>query len=189
MSKEVMQQALEALERMHDAFKYTSHNSDEDAANDLARTTIAALKEAINRPQADAPQQQGEPVAWSLCFPCSVGADVYGKINAMTTYDSEIMANEYADKCAEGQFSSGRPLVVPLYTSAPSIQQGVCYVPTIPAEPAIPEGWQLVPKEPTLHMEAVGFAKRSDPSDKRGSGTSVYKAMLSAAPQYKGETE
>lgn len=45
----------------------------------------------------------------------------------------------------------------------------------------IPEGWQLVPVEPTLEMisaatsDSVGFGTRAE-----------YKAMLAAAPKYEG---
>jgi hypothetical protein len=43
----------------------------------------------------------------------------------------------------------------------------------------IPEGWQLVPKEPTDEMVLAGFTA-IHPS-------SGYKAMLAAAPKYEGD--
>jgi hypothetical protein len=95
---------------------------------------IAALKVAI--------KQQGEPVVW------------------------------YAD-CIDGLGNKSRQyynnpgelgLRHPLYTSAPTI----------------PEGMRLVPKEPTEAMLEAGYF--TDHAANRG----VYKAMLSAAPEYKG---
>lgn len=49
--------------------------------------------------------------------------------------------------------------------------------------PTIPAGWQLVPKEPTPEM--IFFADSVDWSEYQ---YDVYKAMLSAAPSYKGES-
>lgn len=45
--------------------------------------------------------------------------------------------------------------------------------------PAVPEGWQLVPVEPTNHMTWVGQSMRYDSEISIGS---IYCAMLAAAP-------
>jgi hypothetical protein len=47
-----------------------------------------------------------------------------------------------------------------------------------PPAPAVPEGWKLVPIEPTPNMAAAGFAVSEAEHDPAG----VYRAMLVAAP-------
>ena len=49
--------------------------------------------------------------------------------------------------------------------------------------PAIPDGWQLVPVEPTTNQWAAGMQAFDSGVDKV---TRVYKAMLAAAPQQEG---
>lgn len=52
--------------------------------------------------------------------------------------------------------------------------------------PVIPDGWVMVPKEPTSEMQsAAACAIRFDttPINKLWTGNAVYKAMLAAAPQ------
>lgn len=51
------------------------------------------------------------------------------------------------------------------------------------AKPSIPEGWKLVPKEPTLVQKNAG-RKAFDPIDSdRDNCVVVYDAMLAAAPE------
>ena len=52
--------------------------------------------------------------------------------------------------------------------------------------PAIPEGWQLVPEEPTLEMEQAAW--RANAVLERGM-VDVYKAMLAAAPKYEVQSK
>lgn len=59
------------------------------------------------------------------------------------------------------------------------------YAKPVPATPAIPEGWQLVPKEPTIDMHDKGtqviLAFGEHPTCH--GANECYKAMLSAAPK------
>jgi hypothetical protein len=50
-------------------------------------------------------------------------------------------------------------------------------------QPAIPEGWQLVPKEPTKEMLCCVDGEADDPYVARGRAYSAYRSMLAAAPQ------
>jgi len=79
---------------------------------------------------------------------------------AIKTQSEPVQCNQ-TDYCA-AQFQK-------LYTSAPSI----------------PEGWQLVPEEPTPEMKQALF-KNLIQADNEGY---VIKAVLSAAPEYKGEEQ
>jgi hypothetical protein len=44
--------------------------------------------------------------------------------------------------------------------------------------PVVPQGWKLVPVEPTREMKRAGMSERHDDLSR-----SVYQAMLAAAPQ------
>ncbi|MFA6063828.1 MAG: hypothetical protein WC736_14670 [Gallionella sp.] len=50
----------------------------------------------------------------------------------------------------------------------------------------VPDGWQLVPIEPTIRMIGVAGVHRE--SDEYTGVKSTYRAMLSAAPQHEGLT-
>ena len=66
--------------------------------------------------------------------------------------------------------------VFPLYT-------------TQPAQPAVPEGWKLVPKTPTNEMTSAMADALEDPENERSSwdlAENMYRAMLAAAPKQKG---
>lgn len=56
--------------------------------------------------------------------------------------------------------------------------------------PAIPEGWQLVPKSTTCDMDSAGSKAHyknwdGSPTVTESDAESIYKAMLAAAPEYK----
>lgn len=53
--------------------------------------------------------------------------------------------------------------------------------PVPPAESAVPDGWKLVPVEPTPEMVQAGWEEHE------GSVEGVYLAMLAAAPKPEGE--
>ena len=56
----------------------------------------------------------------------------------------------------------------------------------IPQQPSVPEGWKLVPIEPTEAMLEVGFFAENDVFDSaKTKRIHVWKDMLSAAPQPK----
>jgi hypothetical protein len=66
----------------------------------------------------------------------------------------------------------GRPFTVKAYTTPPA------------AQPAVPEGWKLVPIEPTDEMIDDGLSKVDDlPDFYRVDAVAVYQAMLAAAPE------
>lgn len=64
-------------------------------------------------------------------------------------------------------------------------------------QPAMPEGWKLVPEQPTDRMVGVAIRKRDDYSDIHAGRKSypyaetceLYRAMLAAAPQPSQEPE
>ena len=62
-------------------------------------------------------------------------------------------------------------------------------------EPAVPEGWKLVPMVPTNDMFEAGFAQREKQhaaeqiDDMRESVFNIYHAMLAAAPSPTGNEE
>lgn len=62
------------------------------------------------------------------------------------------------------------------------------------AVPFVPKGWKLVPEEPDMPMFTEGgdaffrLAKTSWPSSEdQGASVEIYRSMLAAAPEYKGE--
>ena len=73
------------------------------------------------------------------------------------------------------------------YRSVTEAESGVEYVPLFLAPPpAVPEGYVLVPKEPTEEMCAEGCLKVGALYGNRGA-RSMYQAMIAAAP--KGDQE
>lgn len=52
-----------------------------------------------------------------------------------------------------------------------------------PVLPSVPEGWQLVPKQPTPEMLEEGNSGFRSPDSKRHTISSCYRAMLAAAPE------
>jgi len=108
----------------------------------------------------EAIKQQGEPVG--------------EVVNSGASWDQIVLV----------KFSGVRPaLGTKLYTSAPTML-------TAQAPCDIPEGWQLVPIEPTPEMLVDGrdadFEWSVSDDDRNGLSV-IYKAMLSAAPERKGE--
>lgn len=88
----------------------------DDVAERIKAHGIAPQPQAVVSKMEIAESQ--EAVAWSLIF--------HGNcVNAMTTFDTEKLANDYADKCSiPDQFCPNpkRPVVVPLYTTPPPSQ-------------------------------------------------------------------
>jgi hypothetical protein len=73
-------------------------------------------------------------------------------------------------------------------------QGAVSYIPNVgdklyTSTPTIPEGWQLVPIEPTEEMldEIAGAKWNLLSPTKQANEIAAYKAMLSASPKYKGD--
>lgn len=54
-------------------------------------------------------------------------------------------------------------------------------------EPSVPDGWQLVPMEPTIHMCIQGDNSRANIDDCTRT-PAIYRAMLAAAPKPEGES-
>lgn len=68
------------------------------------------------------------------------------------------------------------------------------YARQAPAAQAVPDGWQLVPKEPTPSMMKAGALARHSAACDGGysivggpAAEPCYRSMLAAAPTYKGE--
>ena len=108
----------------------------------------------------EAIKQQGEPVAWRI-----------------TTHDGIVWIGAHPSSLPNHKSE-------PLYTSAPTIPEG--WIEFRPAP--IPEGCQIVPKEPTPEMmrATLGWYDGGKTYGEQAV-ISSYKAMLSAAPEYKGE--
>ena len=110
MSKQAMELALKALKSVDYSTELGYVNADMSGI----RVAIAALEEAINRPQADGWQQQGEPVAW------------------MQSTHLDMLVNKHCGsgsmlaKCSDKQLQSDYR---PLYTSYPTIREGWQMVP------------------------------------------------------------
>ncbi len=58
---------------------------------------------------------------------------------------------------------------------------------TPPAQPAVPEGWKLVPVEPTECMQEAGMSEIPTENCHPYDAGMVYKAMLAAAPEKGGQ--
>jgi hypothetical protein len=69
------------------------------------------------------------------------------------------------------------PTTAPLNQSVQRLQQALAAHPS----PAVPEGWKLVPVEPTIEMMEAG--RKWAAVNQLGE---VYRAMLSSSPPYKG---
>lgn len=133
-----------------------------EAATDIINSHASEL--------AELRKAQGEPFAWAT-FDGEGGYDLRLYANNENYRVDYIIRNgqKYAD------------WVYPLYTSAPS----KCVVST-----TVPEGWQLVPKEPTKEM--YDAASHLVTGDWKGRGFEypdelyeAYTAMLAAAPKPK----
>lgn len=57
-----------------------------------------------------------------------------------------------------------------------------CYAHPIPSAPAVPEGWKLVPVEPTKAMVDAACEKHGYPCGDRYIYAKGYRSMLAAAP-------
>lgn len=108
----------------------------------------------------EAIKQKGAPVAW-------IATDFDGHADVgLTKEQAKARAGEYCNE------------FIPLYTSAPTI----------------PEGCQLVPKVMTSNMieafhDTVTFHIEYGEDVYVDNDEAVYKAMLSAAPEHKGEQQ
>ena len=124
-------------------------------------------------------QAQGEPVAW-------MKKNQYGE-------DVVIPETNMRDKQPEWVQADWYKNAVPLYTSAPSIPEGStskAYKEGYESglKDAIPEGWQLVPVEPTPKMliEAgpmTNYDFDAPVASPDNDHVEWYRAMLSAAPK------
>jgi hypothetical protein len=110
--------------------------------------------------QAAIASQGREPVAFSLQWPDDV---IGNKINPNAVFPTKQLAAEYAKDCL-----SPKPIIAPLYTCPQPTAQGV------------PDGWQLVPKEPTEEMRQAGLRHT-------GAVHATWRDMLAAAPDGEGK--
>ena len=168
ITKEWLQQKISDMEAARDEIPFVL---DEDDSN-----TLAALRIALASHEA-------EPVAWLLSG---------GGAKNNVSFDS---GNAYADPLRE---------VTPLYIAPPApvsvpaamemdddfdsafehgkaVGWNACRAAMLKAgnSPASPDGWQLVPKEPTEAMNKAGWAAMNE----HDAINPTYRAMLAAAPQ------
>lgn len=90
-------------------------------------------------------------------------------------WEPVAIVGELCEQTRKEVIANGVAIGAYLYTSAPTMltEQAPC---------DIPEGWKLVPIEPTPEM--LNAARLNHMA-----ANAVYKAMLSAAPEYKGVEE
>lgn len=112
--------------------------------------------------------QQGEPVAWMVTYIRSRTGE-----SARDFYGSAVAA-ELGAQALRDATPPMIPTVTPLYAHA--------------ERPAVPDGWKLVPVEPTAKMlqAAEGTGSRSYTGTFVVLPDAAYRAMLAAAPQPEG---
>lgn len=124
------------------------------------RVLLREAEEAVDDWRAAAASLEAqEPVAYGLQWP---GDRAAGIINWRTTFGTEEAAKEYAAGCGHADGIT----VAPLYRHPPTS--------------LVPEGWKLVPVEPTPEMVDRG-AEEVDWYNHNA--RDCYGAMLAAAPQ------
>ncbi len=154
---------------------------------------VGAVKAALSANGGEA-----EPVAW-VVFADNGNIRIWGREKpeafpdaaplylAPTVKGSLTVQNEpigYADPDTLTDYRAGDRLHIPVYRPDASAdwQDGIpVYLHPAPPSVAVPEGWKLVPIEPTDEMRAAGHMER-DRSPTNRNPYHVWRAMLTAAP-------
>lgn len=151
----------EVVNKAADAFNaFVAEHGSASATN-----PIRAALEAVWPVQA----QQGEPMAWMVAYTRSRTGT-----SAREFYGSAVAA-EIGAQALRDAMPPMIPTVTPLYTHA--------------ERPAVPEGWKLVPVEPTKEMLYRAQAVNGGNGQKMPKHSTLvkkWKAMLAAAPQPEG---
>jgi hypothetical protein len=156
--------------------------------------TVSAVKAALSGAQ----QGEAEPVAWAVFadngniriwgrekpagFPDAVPMYLSPTVKDLLTVQIDPIG--YADPDTLSDYRAGDRLHIPVYRPDASAewQAGIpVYLHAAPQPAQVPEGWRLVPVEPTTEMLGEGaialFAQSREPL------SSAYRNMLAAAPR------
>ncbi|KZX65849.1 hypothetical protein A3717_26460 [Alcanivorax sp. HI0013] len=156
--------------------------------------TVSAVKAALSGAQ----QGEAEPVAWAVFadngniriwgrekpagFPDAVPMYLSPTVKDLLTVQIDPIG--YADPDTLSDYRAGDRLHIPVYRPDASAewQAGIpVYLHAAPQPAQVPEGWRLVPVEPTTEMLGEGaialFAQSREPL------SSAYRSMLAAAPR------
>jgi hypothetical protein len=139
----------------------------------LLDSSIAALKEAIK-------QQSG--CVWPTHPLTKVQVNING-VSRMAEPERAYFDATSVNDAVEAIKQQGEPVLwVDPETGDTSYIRPLrpTYIPLYREAPTIPDDWQLVPKEPTPEMSAFQATAVHFQIAER-----IYKAMLSAAPEYK----
>lgn len=132
-----------------------------------------------------------EYLKMSDVFPFTVSFDSDGGIGAVVDiqgeYIAQAMENNYCSHMSNKDKNEYRNKVARYVAHSVEshdelVNQRNELLKALEAKKMIPDGWQLVPIEPTIEMisaathDSVGFGTRAE-----------YKAMLSAAPKFEGD--
>lgn len=112
---------------------------------------------------ASAAEMTPEAEAWSIAFARRLVAAL-GAQEAVAEVAAGVRGDRLMWACSDSQGSV--PVGTKLY-----------------AAPVVPEGWQMVPKEPTEAMISEAF-KVTRYNEGVGSGADLYMELLAAAPEY-----
>ena len=185
---EAMKNSIDVLNRLSEIADGLS--AEVSAIQSLADRAKAAL--------SGAQQGEAEPVAWAVFadngniriwgrekpagFPEAVPLYLSPTVKDFLTVQSEPIG--YADPDSLNDYRAGDRLHIPVYRpdASEEWQSGIpVYLHPAPPSVAVPEGWRLVPVEPTTEMLAEGaialFAQSREPL------SSAYRSMLAAAPR------
>ena len=120
-----------------------------------------------------------------------------GKRDAMPEVEQEPVAFDYellVDARGNGHYGSEHRLTYCHPSVHNSMVKNVRKLYDVPPSPPVPEGWKLVPIEPTEEMELRGAEQTSSidwgdcPDDRPYEmATEIYNAMLAAAPLPEGD--
>lgn len=180
--------ALESLEKYRGQLdQYGKHSAIE---------SIAALEQAI-KANAESVQQQSEPAlvrfaanggydevdpVERLRFFCSLAMQGKDWLDVEQFFDAIKQRDEPVGEVVAATGSLGDAVIIKWISEyRPSIGD-LLYT----SVPTIPEGWKLVPKEPTEKMIVAAW-REDQYKDQDPEWRDLYYAMLSAAPTYKGE--
>lgn len=185
---EAMKNSIDVLNRLSEIADGLS--AEVSAIQSLADRAKAAL--------SGAQQGEAEPVAWAVFadngniriwgrekpagFPDAVPMYLSPTVKDLLTVQIDPIG--YADPDTLSDYRAGDRLHIPVYRPDASAewQAGIpVYLHAAPQPAQVPEGWRLVPVEPTTEMLGEGaialFAQSREPL------SSAYRNMLAAAPR------
>lgn len=152
-----------ALARVAELEKELAMARDAAAKGDAARHAAGGMEMEIHELKMKlAELEKQEPVAWGAFH---FGGKRDGKLYTQCETEAQIEA-----------------YILDMHRSSDSLtlRKGSLYTaPVVQAQPSVPEGWKLVPMDPTSQMTSVGQSLRYDAVNSIGE---IYRQMLAVAP-------